>query len=49
MYKICFFMVFFSILEEDVYMKQPPGYEDKLMPHHICKLDKATYGMKQAP
>ena len=30
-------------------MKQPPGYEDKLQPHHICKLDKAIYGLKQAP
>jgi histone deacetylase 1/2 len=33
-------------LEEDVYMKQPPGYEDKRFPGYICKLDKALYGLK---
>jgi hypothetical protein len=36
-------------LEEDVYIKQPPGYEDKALPRYICKLDKALYGLKQAP
>jgi histone deacetylase 1/2 len=34
---------------EDVYMKQPPRYEDKTKPHYLCKLDKALYGLKQAP
>jgi hypothetical protein len=29
-------------LEEQVFMRQPPGYFD-------CKLDKALYGLKQAP
>jgi histone deacetylase 1/2 len=35
-------------LEEVVYMKQPPGYEDKKLPSYICKLDNALYGLKQA-
>jgi histone deacetylase 1/2 len=34
---------------EEVYMKYPPGYEDKTRLHYLCKLDKALYGLKQAP
>lgn len=37
------------MLDEEVYMKQPPGYEDVHRPKYICKLDKALYGLKQAP
>jgi len=38
-----------GLLEEEVFMRQPPGYESKDKPDYICKLDKALYGLKQAP
>jgi hypothetical protein len=38
-----------GVLEEEVYMRQPPRYEDAQHPGYVCKLDKAIYGLKQAP
>ena len=34
---------------EEVYVQQPPGFEDNLYPNHVYKLQKALYGLKQAP
>jgi hypothetical protein len=36
-------------LDEDVYMWQPPGYEDQSRHGYVYKLDKALYGIKHAP
>jgi histone deacetylase 1/2 len=36
-------------LKEQVYMTQPPGYEDPKFPTKVCRLKKALYGLKQTP
>jgi hypothetical protein len=35
--------------KEEVYVEQPPSFEDSEYPNHVYKLSKALYGLKQAP
>ncbi|KAL5648114.1 hypothetical protein ACJX0J_042469, partial [Zea mays] len=36
-------------IKEEVYVEQPPGFEDSEYPNHVYKLSKALYGLKPAP
>jgi hypothetical protein len=38
-----------GVLEEEVYVRQPLGFESEKYPHRVYKLRKALYGLKYAP
>jgi hypothetical protein len=38
-----------GFLEEEVYVKQPPGFKSAEFPHRVYRLRKVLYGLKQAP
>ena len=38
-----------GIIQEEVYIEQPQGFEMYETESHVCRLKKALYGLKQAP
>ena len=38
-----------GVVEEEVHMEKPLGFEEHARNTHVCKLKKALYGLKQAP
>ncbi|GJU79168.1 putative ribonuclease H-like domain-containing protein [Tanacetum coccineum] len=39
----------YGTIEEEVYVCQPPGFEDSQFPNKVYKVEKALYGLHQAP
>ncbi|GKC85261.1 putative ribonuclease H-like domain-containing protein, partial [Tanacetum coccineum] len=39
----------YATIEEEVYVCQPPGFEDPQFPDKVYKVEKALYGLHQAP
>jgi hypothetical protein len=33
-------------IKEEVYVEQPPGFEDQEYPNHVFKIHKVLYGLK---
>jgi len=38
-----------GFIKEEVFVKQPPGFENSSCPYYVYKLSKTLYGLKQAP
>ena len=38
-----------GVINEEVYVSQPPGFENNEYPDHVFKLKQALYGLKQGP
>ena len=36
-------------ITEEVYVEQPPDFEDQKFSNHVFKFTKALYGLKQTP
>nr|GEV80966.1 hypothetical protein [Tanacetum cinerariifolium] len=40
---------FYGTIDEEVYVMQPPGFQDPEFPAKVYKIEKAMYGLHQAP
>jgi hypothetical protein len=38
-----------GVIEEEVYIEKPQGFEVEDRKSHVCRLKKAMYGLKQSP
>jgi hypothetical protein len=38
-----------GVINEEVYVRQPLGFENPTYPNRVYKILKALYGLKQAP
>jgi hypothetical protein len=38
-----------GVIEEEVYIEQPQGFEVEYKKSHVCRLKKSLYGLKQSP
>jgi hypothetical protein len=38
-----------DVIQNEVFVRQPPGFENPKYPNRVYKLSKALYGLKQAP
>ncbi|WVZ84797.1 hypothetical protein U9M48_031784 [Paspalum notatum var. saurae] len=38
-----------GFIQKEVYVRQPPGFEHPKFPNRVFKLQKALYGLNQAP
>nr|GFD26248.1 ribonuclease H-like domain-containing protein [Tanacetum cinerariifolium] len=39
----------YGTIDEEVYVMQPPGFQDPAFPAKVYKVEKAMYGLHQAP
>nr|GFC98055.1 putative ribonuclease H-like domain-containing protein [Tanacetum cinerariifolium] len=39
----------YGTIDEEVYVMQPPGFQDPTFPAKVYKVEKAMYGLHQAP
>lgn len=40
---------FHGNLDEVIFLSQPPDFQDSQFLNHVCRLNKAFYGLKRAP